>query len=380
MTLTSRERVRMALEHEEPDRVPIAFGTDGTTSMLAPAYERLKQLLDIDVESKLFSRAYQYARIDEEVMVHFGADIRPLVGPLATCFGAREGTGDLFTDYWGITWERSPSALYYHMRRPPLQQAHTPAEIDGYNWPDAAELLDVVGLSDLARRLRRDTDYAILGIHEGPGSIFEMAWHLRGLPEFMMDLASDADMAHALLRRLTDLAKETMAVFLSEVGGSIDIIQVGDDLGTQNGPLISPQMFRTMVKPYLAEFYALIHDLTPAKIMLHSCGSVYAMIDDLIEIGVDVLNPVQVSARDMDTQRLKAEFGDRICFCGGIDTHQVLPYGTPDDVREEVKRRIRDLAPGGGYLLAAVHAIQPDVPPENVCAMFDAALTYGRYG
>jgi uroporphyrinogen decarboxylase len=120
--------------------------------------------------------------------------------------------------------------------------------------------------------------------------------------------------------------------------------------------------------------------MTPAKLMLHSCGSVVDLVEDLIEIGVDVLNPVQVSARGMDTRRLKAEFGDRISFCGGIDTHRVLPYGTPDEVRAEVHRRIGDLAPDGGYLLAAVHAIQPDVPPDNVCAMFEAALDHGRYG
>jgi uroporphyrinogen decarboxylase len=347
--------------------------------MLVPAYERLKQYLGIESETQLFSRAFQYARIEEEVMARFEADIRPLVGPLAPGVGSIQEAGDSFTDYWGITWERPPGALYYHMCRPPLQQARTPADIEDYAWPDIASLLDVTGLSHVAKGLRRDTEYAILGIHEGPGSIFEMAWHLRGMSEFMIDLASDADMAHALLRRLTDLAKEAMVVFLSEVGDWIDIIQVGDDLGTQNGALISPRMFRTMVKPYLAEFYALIHDLTPAKLMLHSCGSVHAVLGDLIEIGVDVLNPVQVSARDMDTQRLKTEFGDRISFCGGIDTHRVLPYGTPADVREEVQRRIRDLAPGGGYLLAAVHAIQPDVPPENVIAMFDAALTYGHY-
>lgn len=379
MTLTSRERVWMALEHKEPDRVPIAFGADGATTMLVPAYEQLKQYLGIETETQIFSRAFQYARIDEAVLARFGADIRTLVGPLSTRVRSQEGPGDSFTDYWGITWQRPPGALYYHMCRPPLQQACTPGDITGYDWPDAKTLLDTEGLSDAAHRLRKVTDCAILGIHEGPGSIFEMAWHLRGLAEFMMDLASDPDMAHALLRTLTDLAKESMVCFLSEVGDSIDLIQVGDDLGTQNGPLISPRMFRAIVKPYLAEFYALIHDLTRAKIMLHSCGSVYAIIDDLIEIGVDVLNPVQVSARDMDTQRLKAEFGNRIAFCGGIDTHRVLPYGTPDEVRAEVQQRIHDLAPGGGYLLAAVHAIQPDVPPENVVAMFDAALDYGRY-
>jgi uroporphyrinogen decarboxylase len=129
----------------------------------------------------------------------------------------------------------------------------------------------------------------------------------------------------------------------------------------------------------MQEYYDLIHNMTDARLMLHCCGGLYPIMEDLIEIGVDVLNPVQVSAKDMATRRLKAEFGDRISFCGGIDTHQVLPHGSPQEVQMEVQRRIKDLAPGGGYLLAAVHAIQPDVPPGNVCAMFEAALSYGHY-
>jgi len=379
MPLTSRERVLLALDHQEPDRVPIVFGADGSTAMLVPAYENLKRHLGVESETKLFSRAFQYARIDEEVMARFRADIRPLVGPLSPAGASVEGANDSFTDYWGVTWERPPGTHYYHMACPPLQDARTPAEIDAYSWPDPDTLLDLGGLADAARQLKNGADYAIMGFHEGPGSIFERAWYLRGLPEFMMDLAREPDMAHALMRRLTDLSKGAMAQFLGEVGDSIDIIRVGDDLGAQSGPLISPKMFRDMVKPYLAEYYAMIHELTNAKLMMHCCGSVYAIVEDLIEIGVDVLNPVQVSARDMEPDRLKAQFGERISFCGGIDTQNVLPHGTPDEVRDEVRCRIGQMAPGGGYVLAAVHAIQPDVSPENVCAMFDAALVYGHY-
>jgi uroporphyrinogen decarboxylase len=261
----------------------------------------------------------------------------------------------------------------------PLKDARTPEDIEEYPWPVPEMILDLNGLADHARRLYRESPYAILGIHEGPSSLFEASWYLRGLPEFMLDLAANPEMAHALLRHLTDVAKATTALFLKEVGQYIDIYRVGDDLGMQSGTMISPAMFREVVKPYLAEYYAMIHNMTDARLMLHCCGSVRSIMDDLIEIGVDILHPVQVTAEDMEPEELKAQFGDRLCFCGGIDTQQVLPHGTPGEVQEEVRRRIQELAPGGGYLLAAVHAIQPDVPPENVCTMFEAALAHGRY-
>ncbi len=377
--LTSRERVLLALNHQEPDRVPIVFGADGSTAMLVPAYENLKQHLGLATETRLFDRAFQYARIDEEVMVRFGSDVRTLMGPASSYCASVDGPNDTFTDYWGITWQRPQKGYYYDMVSHPLQGARTPKDIEEYPWPVAEMILDLSGLAERARRLHQESPYAIMGIHEGPSSLFEGTWYLRSLPEFMMDLVANPEMAHALLRHMTDVAKTTTALFLKEVGQYIDIYRVGDDLGIQSGPMISPRMFRKLVKPYLAEYYAMIHNMTDARLMLHCCGGVRPIMDDLIEIGVDILHPVQVSAKDMEPEELKAQFGDRLCFCGGIDTQQVLPHGTREDVQEEVQRRIQELAPGGGYLLAAVHAIQPDVPPENVCAMFEAALAHGRY-
>jgi len=378
--LSSRERVLLALNHQEPDRVPIMLGADGgTTSLLAPAYENLKQHLGIATRTRLLNRAFQYVQVDEEVMAHFQADFRPLFCPATPRFAAVDGRGDQFTDYWGITWERAPGAAYYHMAFQPLQSARTPHDIGAYPWPRAEQLLDLSGLVERARQLRRESPYAIVGYHAGPSSIFEQSWYLRGLPELMIDLATNLEMVHALLRRMTDLAKATAALFLGEVGRYIDVFQAGDDLGIQGGLLISPQMFRSVVKPYLAEYYALIHNMTDAKLMMHSCGGVSKILEDLIEIGVDILNPIQVSAAGMDPAQLKAQLGNRLCFCGGIDTQHVLPHGSPKDVEEEVQRRIQQMAPGGGYVLAAVHAIQPDVPPRNICAMFEAALRFGRY-
>jgi len=379
MTLTSRERVLLALNHQEPDRVPIIFGADGSTAMLIPAYEGLKKHLGITTETQLFDRAFQYARIDEEVMVRFGSDFRTLMGPASSYCASEEGLNDTFTDYWGITWQRPQGGYYYDMISQPLKNARTVKEIEEYPWPDAEMILDLSGLAVRARRLRQESSYAILGIHEGPSSLFEASWYLRGLPEFMMDLAGNPEIAHAILRHQTDVAKTTAALYLKEVGQYIDVFRVGDDLGMQSGTMLSPRMFREMVKPYLAEYYAMIHNMTDARLMLHCCGSVRTIMADLIEIGVDILHPVQVSAKDMNPGELKAQFGDQLSFCGAIDTQQVLPHGTKEDVQEEVQRRIQELGPGGGYLLAAVHAIQPDVSPENVCTMFETALADGQY-
>jgi uroporphyrinogen decarboxylase len=179
---------------------------------------------------------------------------------------------------------------------------------------------------------------------------------------------------------LLDLHKARLRVFLDEVGEYLDMIEIPDDLAMQDRLFMSPRTYREMIKPYHAEYFAFIKEYTEAKILYHCCGNIYPLIDDLIEIGIDVLNPVQVSAGDMgDTAKLKHEFGGQLAFCGGIDTQSVLPFGTPEDVRAEVRKRIRDLAPGGGYLLAAVHSIQNDVPAENIVAMFQSAQELGRY-
>jgi uroporphyrinogen decarboxylase len=164
------------------------------------------------------------------------------------------------------------------------------------------------------------------------------------------------------------------------VGPFVDVIVTGDDLGMTAGPMMSPQAYRRLIKPHHAEVLGAIKKRTPGKIFFHSCGNIYRLLGDLADAGVDLLNPIQVSAGEMgDTARLKREFGDRLAFCGGIDTRQVMPHGTTDDVRAEVRRRIKDLAPGGGYIAASVHCLQPDVPPQNIVAMCEEVAVAGRY-
>lgn len=374
--MTSRERVLCALNHEEPDRVPIFFGTSGATTMNTAAYDRLKHHLGLKTETRAFWRALQYACLDEEVMVRFHSDGRPLIPSPAPSTLSREIAEDRFMDAWGITWQRQPGNHYFDIAVNPLREA-TVDDLESYAWPTVADPRRFAGLKDKARSIQ-EAGYAVVALTGI--SPFEFGYMLRGMDQWFLDLASDHDFVHALMRKLTELMHSAAARLLEEAGEYIDVLITGDDLGSQKGPLLSAGMYRQLIKPYHAELISRLKQRTKAKVFYHSDGDIYPLLGDLIEIGVDLLNPVQVSAKDMgDTARLKREFGDRLAFCGAIDTQSVLPYGTPADVRREVRRRIQDLAPGGGYILAAVHCIQPDVPPENVCALFEEAVVAGRY-
>jgi uroporphyrinogen decarboxylase len=374
--LTSRERVLCALGHEEPDRVPIFFGTSGATTMLAPGYDRLKAHLGIQGETTVFWRGLQYVLMDEEVLAWSGSDGRPLLAGPAPAPLARDISENAYVDGWGCLWERRPHGLYYEVVDSPIRTA-TIDELDRYPWPDLAHPSRFTGLRDRARAIQ-NAGYAVVAL--SGVTPFEQSYLLRGIEQWMLDLAGDPDFALALMRKVTDLMKASVIQLLEEAGDSIDVLVMGDDLGTQNSTLISPTMYRRLVKPFHVELLSEIRRRTNARIFYHSDGNIYSLLPDLIEIGVDLLNPVQVNAGAMgDTARLKREFGDRLSFCGAIDTGWVLPRGTPDDVRAEVRRRIQDLGPGGGYILASVHCIQPDVPVENVIAMLDEAKVAGRY-
>jgi uroporphyrinogen decarboxylase len=203
---------------------------------------------------------------------------------------------------------------------------------------------------------------------------------MQGMDTFLLNLAINPEFAVALLEKTAALCKELMEPFLEELGENVDIIKIGDDLGTQESLLMSPKMYREILKPIHADYIKFIKERTEAKLFFHTDGDVVPLIEDFIEMGVDILNPIQTSAGKMsDLAGLKEQFGDRIIFCGGIDTHRVLPSGRVDEVRQEVKRVIELLGEGGGYMVSSVHTIMNDVPAENVLAMVDAVEEFGRY-
>lgn len=370
-----RERVLAALDHQEPDRVPIDLGSCGPTAIHVRAYQRLLTVLGIEEEIEIWDTVGQLAKPSETVLELVGADVRGIrVGGSAyspDLLSARE-----LVDRWGTVWQRPESGLCFNIANYPLQQA-TRSDLERYPWPDGTSPDLVNGLGERARYLHEETSYAVLG--EISGHIFERAQMLRGFDTLLYDMAADRGFVEELFDRILAVEVDTASTFLDAVGRYLDIIAFKDDIAMQSGPVISPQMFQEMIKPRMGKLIEIIRSKTQAKLWFHSCGSVYYAIPDLIELGVEILNPVQVQAVDMDTARLKRKFGENLAFWGGVDTQHVLPFGAPEDVRAEVRRRISDLGPGGGYVLASVHNIEADVPGENTWAMYQTAHQFGRY-
>lgn len=250
-------------------------------------------------------------------------------------------------------------------------------QIKRHPWPDPYDPGLVQGMAEEARRLHGETDFAI--VLNLPVGFVHQAQFLRGYEEWLTDLILNPTFAEALMDRLLELYMIIGERIIETASGHFDLLFYGDDVAFQDGPMMSLGLYRKMIKPRHWQLFSHLKAKARVPLVFHSCGSIYPLMEDLIQVGVDCINPVQVSAKDMDSKRLKREFGDRISFWGGIDTHKVLPFGTPEDVRGEVKRRIEDLGPGGGYILNSVHNLQPEVPPENIVAMFEAAKEFGKY-
>jgi uroporphyrinogen decarboxylase len=369
--------VLCALQHEEPDRVPIVLGASNATGMRMGAYRRLREHLGLEREDRYL---YDWpelgtASIDEEVLLRLGSDVRGVLDAhpdeLLTRNRQRE-PGTPFFDAWGIGQvEIRPGEWLPGIH--PLADAKSIADIDGYaGWPDPSDHSRVSQVREQAEALTRDGTFAILAT---PWLLFplERAFALQGMDRFLLNLASNPDFAEALLHKIAEVCKALMAPFLLELGEHVDMIKIGDDLGTQTSLLMSPEMYRRLVKPIHADYIEFIKQRTRAKVFFHTDGDVFDLVEDFIQIGVDILHPIQTSAGKMsDLRALKSTYGEEVVFCGAIDTHRILPHGSPDEVTEEVRRVIEFLGPGGGYMLAAVHTIMDEVPPENILAMVDA--------
>lgn len=373
--MTSRERLLTALRHQEPDRVPIDWG-GGTTGIEVEAYDRLKALLGFEGQTKTFVR--DHVEIDGPILQRFGIDTRYVRVGAPRAYRFELGPDNSYVDIWGTRWRKPPSSLYYDMVDFPIQNA-TLDDLKRYRWPDPHDPGRTDGLREWARRLAEETDYAVVLDVAGFG-VFEQGWALRGFENFLADLIAEPEFAEAVIQGVADYQIALYGRVLAEVGSYVNVVMVAEDLGTQSGPMVSPETYRRMIKPAQKRVWQFIKSRTDARLFLHSCGAVRAFIPDLIEIGVDILNPVQVTAKGMDPKDLKAEFGKDLTFWGGgCDTQKVLTFGTPGEVEMEVRRRISELAPGGGFVFNQVHNVQPQVPAENVVRMLDTALEYGRY-
>lgn len=396
--VTSRERIRIALAHREPDRVPIDLGATPVTGISAVAYARLKRHLGLDGDPvRVADILLQLAEVEEPVRRRFGVDVvgLPVLEPLPGVRNTRwkpwrlpDGTPALISADFepevtpqGDLLIRAPdgslshwmAAGTYHFvpRDAPLAHA-TLEDLDRWEPPRLSDE-ELEFLHRAARRLYEETDYAIFGWFGG--SLFEGTQFARGWMQWMQDLKRNLPFAAALVAKLARAARENLERYLDAVGEYVDVVGFGDDFGTQQGLQISPALYRSLIQPYHRELYGLVHARTRARVFLHSCGAVYDLIPDLIGAGVDILNPVQTSAAKMDPERLKREFGDRLVFWGGgCDVQRTLPRATPEEVAAEVRWRLSVFASGGGYVFAPIHDLQHDIPPENIVAMYDAAL------
>ncbi len=382
--MTSRERLLATLNHHEPDRVPVDFG--GNQSGIHKfAYQRLVDLLGLREEMVIMDLVQQLALPSEAVLERLHVDTRYVWAKGAAGFDARilrherEGrTWHDFTDEFGVTWSMpEDSPRYFDITRSPLAGLSLD-EIKGYPFPRGDDPTRFASLREEALRIRRDTPYPVIsGIS---GVVYEICWYMRGLENLFVDMIERPEVLETIIDRTLQFWLDWFRLFLDEAGDIVDVIMIGDDLAGQKGPLFSPAIYRSIVKPRQKRLVRYIKSRTKAKIWYHSCGSVLQYIPELIDNGVDALNPVQLSARGMDPGELKKVFGEKICFWGGgIDSQHVLPHASPDEVSEHVRHNLGIFKPGGGYVFANVHNIQADVPPANVLAMFDAAHECGRY-
>jgi len=394
--MNSRERVIAALRHEVPDRIPRDFGGTESSGITGMTYNRLRGHLGFSEGlTEIFDVYQQVVKIEDDIRVHFSIDTIPLhFEPLKwKPFTLPDGSPCHIPDKWnpveengdlvvrneeGIVYARLPQGgFYFEPVYFPLADVTSPEELDAYT--SSFESCDLPSFADetfeamgaRAKKMHEETDYAVVAnfmVH-----LLAAGQLLRGFDNFFCDLMVNKPLAHGILERLVDVYFKRADEYFSCVGDHIDVVLVNDDLGTQTGPMMSLDCYREMILPYQKKLFSYIKEKTGAFLLLHSCGSVYQYIPDLIEAGVDALNPVQISAADMDSAKLKQEFGSDITFWGGgCDTQEMLNRGTPEQVKEEVKKRVRDFSPGGGFVFTQVHNIQPDVTPENIAAMFEA--------
>ena len=388
MKYTSYERVKAALEHREPDHVPFDLGGSVLTGMNRITYEKLRQYLGLPEKPvEIYDVMQQLARIDDDVIERLQIDVRCVDPDPPTEKGLakdihRDGDYYRMNDEWGIEW-RMPvnGGHYFDMVVPPMKDATSIEEIENFPWNDPEDDARFATMKQRADRFVFEEKKAYILGRQYAG-IWETALWMSGFEKFFMDMALNKKFAHAFMEKITELKMQYWGKALDTVGKNVLIISEADDLATQRNLLCSTRMYKNMVHPYHKQLFNFIKERAQANVYIfyHTCGACKPLIPYLIDEGVDILNPVQVSAEGIDTKELKQEFGKDLTFWGGgVDTQHVLPFGTPQEVKDEVKRRIDDLAPGGGFVFNTVHNVQSDVPPENYMAMWEALQEYGGY-
>jgi uroporphyrinogen decarboxylase len=373
-SMTGRERVLAALNHQVPDRTPIDLGGTRDSSIVVEGYERLKAHFGIESETVLCDRMMRVVHVDEAILTALDIDTRAIF-PGGATKGVAQNLGDrAYRDDWGVERVHPQGGFYYDQLSAPLSGRITVGDVARYPWPDPEDPGLIAGLRERLDWVRENTQAAtILTL---PAPFIHISQYIRGFEDWYKDFVVNAKALEALFDAVLEVTFRIAQRQLEEIGPDVDIVICADDLGTQWGLQVSPDHYNRLIKPRHAKYFKLIHDLTPAKALFHSCGSLAAIMEDLIEIGVDIINPVQVTAAGMDPAGLKKKYGDRLSFWGAMDTQRVLPFGTVEDVERMVRERIEEMGRDGGFVLSSCHNIQPDVSVEKILAMFEQTRTY----
>jgi len=373
MQMTSRERLRAALDHQLPDRVPFDIGGSYATGINQKAYRNLLTHLGSNSPTRVASQRSDIAWVDEDIRRRLGIDTYPLL-PGVPDGSVVQWSEDSYRDEWGVVRKR-PHGGHYYVEIAPLASA-TLGDLDAYLWPNPDDPGWARGLEAEATRVLQDTDHGlVLSLPVGFG---HQSQFLRGYSAWLADCAADPRFVAALMDRVLEIQMQVVDHLLAAVGDLVDVVLYADDMGFQDRPIMSPAMFRRLVKPRQKRFLEFVKARTRAKVLYHTCGAVNSLIPDFIEAGVDVLNPIQTTAVGIDPVRLKQEFGCDLAFWGAVDTQHLLPSASPEKVEEVVRELIDTLGHDGGFVVGAANNIQADTPPANIMAMARAVRLAGQ--
>lgn len=381
--MNSRDRVMAALEHREPDKIPLDIGGTPMTGIHIAAYQKLRRHLSLpEVPVQIEDTIQQLANIDEDVHNILETDVRSVLPHSSKLFQMTmrdEGEYTTYTDELGVDWRKPKvGGFYYDMSGHPFENAQSIEDMKNHTWPDPIEESRFIGVREKAMALHNEGRAVVLGGF--CAGVSEVHSWMRGYVNYFSDFLLNPTLAEYIMDKVVEMKMSYWERILTEVGDLVDVVVEADDLAGQERMLISPSAYRKYIKPRHTRLFSFIKSRSPVKVFYHGCGAVRPIIGDLIESGVDILNPVQKSAANMNLLELKRDFGKDVVFWGGgVDTQRIFGTGTPQEVRDDVKRSIDALAPGGGFVFATVHNTQPNVPPENIMAMWETLQEYGIY-
>ena len=386
--MNSRERVNVTLNHKEPDKVPIDLGGN-QSSIHIIAYKKLLEYLEIEDDNIQYADfVQQIVRPCEEVLDRFQIDVRyikPLGGMIRVqdmepvYEGKYIGDYDQFGVFWGDRAEKDlVDILYYDPVIHPFADFTSVSDVKNYSWPNGLDKSPFIGLKDYAKELHEKTEFALST--PPVGCIYEYCTFLFGFTKTLRYLKTKPEILVSAMEELLKYWTDYVTTFLGEVGNFLDVVCINGDVAEQAGPIMSIKLYEKLIKPLERKLSSRIRRLVDAKINYHSCGSIAQFIPHFTEIGYNVVNPVQISAHDMKPCSLKKRFGSKMSFWGGLcNSQKTLPFGTPEQIREEVRINIECLKPEGGFVASPIHNITAEVPPQNIVAMFDAANEFKSY-